>query len=92
MAIGALDAAEKMNYRVPEDFAIVGFANIPAASWVRPQLSTVAQFPDQMGTLLARAPFDRIQGEYNGPSRGYEVPVVFLSEPRPEIRAINAQR
>ena len=78
MAIGALDAAEKMNYGVPEDIAIVGFDNIPAASWVRPQLSTVAQFPDQMGTLLARAPFDRIQGEYNGPSRRYEVPCRFF--------------
>jgi DNA-binding LacI/PurR family transcriptional regulator len=73
MAIGALDAAEKMNYRVPEDIAIIGFDNIPAASWVRPQLSTVAQFPDQMGSLLAKALFERIQGEYNGPGRRYEV-------------------
>ena len=78
MAIGALDAAEKMNYRVPEDIAIIGFDNIPAASWVRPQLSTVAQFPDQMGSLLAKALFDRIQGEYDGPSRRYEVPCRFF--------------
>ena len=78
IAIGALAAAEDMNYRVPEDIAIIGFDDIPAASWVRPQLSTVAQYPDEMGTLLAKALFERIQGEYNGPSRRFEVPCRFL--------------
>ncbi|HEX9385539.1 MAG TPA: LacI family DNA-binding transcriptional regulator [Anaerolineales bacterium] len=78
IAIGALDAAEKMNYRVPEDIAIIGFDDIPAASWVRPQLSTVAQYPDQMGTLLANALFDRIQNKYNGPGRCFEVPCHFF--------------
>jgi LacI family transcriptional regulator len=77
IAIGALAAAEDMNYRVPEDIAIIGFDDIPAASWVRPQLSTVAQYPAEMGTLLANALFQRIQGEYNGPSRRYEVPCQF---------------
>ena len=78
MAIGALDAAEKMNYRVPEDIAIIGFDDIPAASWVRPQLSTVAQYPGEMGTLLANALFDRIQNKYNGPGRRFEVPCRFF--------------
>lgn len=78
IAIGALDAAEKMNYRVPEDIAIIGFDDIPAASWVRPQLSTVAQYPGEMGTLLAKALFERIAGEYDGPSRRFEVPCRFF--------------
>jgi len=78
IAIGALAAAEEMNYRVPEDIAIIGFDDIPAASWVRPQLSTVAQFPGEMGTLLAKALFERIRGEYNGPSRRFEVPCHFF--------------
>src|SRR6266508_1371648 len=78
IAIGALDAAEKMNYRVPEDIAIIGFDDIPAASWVRPQLTTVAQYPDQMGTLLANALFDRIQNKYNGHGRCFEVPCHFF--------------
>ncbi len=59
IAIGALAAAEDMNYRVPEDIAIIGFDDIPAASWVRPHLSTVAQYPAEMGTLLANALFER---------------------------------
>ena len=78
IAIGALAAAEDMNYRVPEDIAILGFDDIPAAAWVRPQLSTVAQYPAQMGTLLANALFERISGEYNGPSRRFEVPCRFF--------------
>ena len=78
IAIGALAAAEDMNYRVPEDIAIIGFDDIPAASWVRPHLSTVAQYPAEMGTLLANALFERIQGEYSGPSRRFEVPCRFF--------------
>jgi LacI family transcriptional regulator len=78
IAIGALEAAEEMNYRVPEDIAIIGFDDIPAASWVRPRLSTVAQYPGEMGTLLANALFERIQGEYSGLGRRFEVPCRFI--------------
>jgi DNA-binding LacI/PurR family transcriptional regulator len=74
LAIGALEAALEMNYRIPEDLAIIGFDDIPAASWVRPRLTTVAQHPGEMGTILAKALFQRILGEYSGPSRRYEVP------------------
>jgi len=74
IAIGALEAAEEMNYSIPEDIAIMGFDDIPAASWVRPRLTTIAQYPAEMGTYLATALFERILGEYSGPSRRYEVP------------------
>jgi LacI family transcriptional regulator len=78
MAIGALEAAEEMNYRVPEDIAIMGFDDIPAASWVRPRLTTVAQYPGEMGVILAKALFQRIQGQYSGPGRRFEVPCRFI--------------
>lgn len=78
IAIGALEAAEEMNYRVPEDIAIIGFDDIPAASWVRPRLTTVAQYPGEMGTHLAKALFERIQGDYTGSSRRFEVPCRFI--------------
>jgi len=78
IAIGALEAAEEMHCRVPEDIAIIGFDDIPAASWVRPRLSTVAQYPGEMGALLAKALFQRILGEYSGPSRHFEVPCRFI--------------
>lgn len=78
LAIGALEAALDLNYRVPEDIAIVGFDDIPAASWVRPRLTTVAQYPGEMGMLLAKSLFERIEGEYSGPRRAFEVPCQFI--------------
>jgi DNA-binding LacI/PurR family transcriptional regulator len=74
MALGALKAADDLRLRVPQDVAVVGFDDIPPASWVRPRLTTVAQHPGEMGLRLAHALFERIQGEYDGPGRRYEVP------------------
>jgi LacI family transcriptional regulator len=78
MAIGALDTVQQCGLDVPRDVAIVGFDDIPAALWVRPQLTTVAQYPGEMGRLLAEALFERLAGNYNGPGRRYEVPCRFL--------------
>lgn len=78
MAIGAMEAVFQAGLRIPEDVAIVGFDDIPEASWVRPRLTTVAQHPDQMGQLLSAALFERIQGEYDGPGRRLEVPCRFV--------------
>jgi DNA-binding LacI/PurR family transcriptional regulator len=78
IAIGALEMAEEMNCRVPEDIAIIGFDDIPASSWVRPRLSTIAQYPGEMGSLMANALFERILGEYSGPGRRFEVPCRFI--------------
>ena len=74
MAIGALETALELGYRVPEDIAIIGFDNIPDASWVRPRLTSVAQYPEKMGYLLAKTLFQRLQGDYSGPGRRFEVP------------------
>ncbi len=59
MAIGALQAAEQLGRRIPEDVAVIGFDDIPAASWVRPRLTTVTQYPGRMAQLLAEALFER---------------------------------
>lgn len=62
MAIGAMLAAEALQARVPEDVAVVGFDDIPAASWLRPRLTTVAQPATAIGQYLASAIFNRIEG------------------------------
>lgn len=44
MALGAMDAARKIfKLRIPEDLSIVGFDNIPMASWHDYELTTAAQ-------------------------------------------------
>ncbi|SEL36690.1 DNA-binding transcriptional regulator, LacI/PurR family [Roseovarius nanhaiticus] len=43
MALAALDAARRMGVGVPEDVAVVGFDDIPMASWESYRLTTVRQ-------------------------------------------------
>ena len=43
VAVGAMEAARKAGVRIPEDLSIVGFDDLPQASWVNPPLTTVAQ-------------------------------------------------
>jgi DNA-binding LacI/PurR family transcriptional regulator len=78
IAIGALEAAEEMNYRVPKDIAIIGFDDIPEAQWVRPRLTTVAQYPGEMGRHLAQMLFERIDSDGNSPRQVFEVPCRFI--------------
>ncbi len=78
MAIGAMEAIKQANLTIPEDIAIVGFDNIPAASWVSPSLTTIAQHPGKMGMHLSKAIFERINGEYNGASRRIEITLDFI--------------
>ncbi len=69
MAIGALNCVLDCGLRIPEDVAIVGFDNIPMTTLVRPKLTTIAQFPVEIGHLLAQALFERIEQSYTGPRR-----------------------
>lgn len=74
MALGCLMATTNLGLSVPGDVALVGFDDIPEAARVCPPLTTIAQFPREMGTHLANALFERIEGVYSGPSRAFEVP------------------
>jgi LacI family transcriptional regulator len=78
MAIGAMEAVKQNNLKIPDDIAVVGFDNIPAASWIYPPLTTIAQYPEKMGEQLSKALFQRIHGEYSGPSRRFEIPLDFI--------------
>ena len=48
-AIGLIRAAEAAGCSVPADLAVVGFDDIPFASYVRPTLTTIAQKKAEMG-------------------------------------------
>jgi LacI family transcriptional regulator len=62
MAIGAMEVAKKRGIRIPEDLGIVGFDDIPAASWISPKLTTVTQFPREIGRIMAEMVFERLAG------------------------------
>jgi len=74
MAIGAMGAAREQGVCIPRDVALVGFDDVPAASWLSPALTTIAQYPYEMGERLAEALFERIAGGVKGPGRRFKVP------------------
>jgi LacI family transcriptional regulator len=48
-AIGVMHAAAEMNLRIPDDLSIMGYDDLPVASYMVPQLTTIAQPLDDMG-------------------------------------------
>lgn len=63
IAIGAIAAFKERALRVPEDVAVVGFDDIPAASYVSPPLTTVHQDTLAAGQALVDNLIRLIEGE-----------------------------
>jgi LacI family transcriptional regulator len=62
VAFGALDAARRLRIDVPGDLSIVGFDDIPMASWESFSLTTVRQPLTDMARNAARRLIARIEG------------------------------
>jgi len=54
LAIGAMEGAREKGLRVPEDLSVIGFDDIPMASFISPALNTIRQPAYDMGTDGAR--------------------------------------
>ena len=63
LAIGAIRALDETGRQVPQDVAVVGFDDIPAASYAHPPLSTVQQSTQVAGALLVDNLLKMIEGE-----------------------------
>jgi DNA-binding LacI/PurR family transcriptional regulator len=59
-ALGALDAARELRVNVPDDLSIIGFDDIPAASWIAYNLTTVRQPINTMIDLSIQLLLERI--------------------------------
>jgi LacI family transcriptional regulator len=64
IGFGVVDAARSLGVRVPDDVSIVGFDDVPMASWEVFQLTTVRQPLADMASAAARMLAERI--EYAG--------------------------
>ena len=62
IAIGAMRALAEAGRRVPDDVALIGFDDIPAAALGTPALTTVAQNHRRAGEMLVDALVDQIEG------------------------------
>jgi LacI family transcriptional regulator len=69
IAFGAMAVLDEAGLRVPEDMALVGFDDIPAAASFRPPLTTVRQPLEAMGRLAAEYVCRLIAGETDEPLR-----------------------
>jgi DNA-binding LacI/PurR family transcriptional regulator len=65
-AIGMLSAARSAGIRVPEDFSVVGYDDLPMAAWTTPALTTVRQPIVEKGRLAASLLIRRLQGKVIG--------------------------
>jgi LacI family transcriptional regulator len=66
MALGAMQALRERGIRIPEDMAVVGFDDIPAASLVHPGLTTISQTPHALGAKSAEILLSRLTGRRSG--------------------------
>ena len=62
IAIGALEACQKLGLEVPSDVSIIGVDDIPMASWSMISLTTIRQSIGDIGALAARRLAARIEG------------------------------
>lgn len=63
MAVGAIDALNRAGRRVPDDVAVVGFDDSPAALSARPQLTTVRQPFRRISQEMVRLLLARLDGQ-----------------------------
>ena len=53
IAVGVLDAAGKLGYKVPDDFCVTGFDNFDKAAFYSPKITTVGYIREDVGYLCA---------------------------------------
>ena len=75
LAFGAMAALRDADLRIPEDVALIGFDDIPAARLVCPPLTTIAQHPERLGARAAELLLERLAG--GGPPEGRHVEMPF---------------
>lgn len=66
-AIGMYDTFASAGHRLPDDQAIVGFDDIPAARYVVPSLTSVYQPLDELAKLAVELLYDQLRGVHVPP-------------------------
>jgi LacI family transcriptional regulator len=79
MALGAMLAIREAKMRIPEDIALVGLDDIPAAKLVHPPLTTLTQMQEDIGRTAAEMIFERIEGTAPDKSRLVEMPYKLIA-------------
>jgi DNA-binding LacI/PurR family transcriptional regulator len=67
IALGAIEAAEALGLRVPDDLAVTGWDDVMAARHARPALTTVRQPMRALGAWAAHRLDERLAGDESDP-------------------------
>ena len=67
MAIGAYEAADKYNIKIPDDISIIGHDGIIYSELVNPRLTTMVQPKKKLGEIAAGLLINIISGKVNDP-------------------------
>jgi DNA-binding LacI/PurR family transcriptional regulator len=62
IAFGAMTAAREAGLSIPEEFAVVGYDDIPAAAFACPPLTTVRSLAFEQGKIAGEAMIDLVNG------------------------------
>lgn len=68
MALGALKTARDAGLQVPQDVALVGFDDVPAASVIEPALTTVRQPIERLGSIAVEVLLSVLESEQDDAS------------------------
>jgi LacI family transcriptional regulator len=77
MAIGAIQAIQAANLKVPEDISIVGFDDIEVARYINPSLTTVRMTLLEMASIATNTLISSIENNSNF-SANYTLPIDLI--------------
>ena len=77
VAIGIIKEAKRTGVKVPDQLAVVGYDDIPAAEVIEPTLTTVRQPKLEMGDYAINMIVDKIEGRESG-IKHKELPTKFI--------------
>lgn len=60
VALGAIQELQEMKLKVPQDVAVIGFSNEPFTNFLELSISTIDQFPLEMGKMTAKVFLEQI--------------------------------
>jgi DNA-binding LacI/PurR family transcriptional regulator len=66
LAIGAMTAIREAGLSIPEDFAVVGYDDIPSAAFAYPPLTTIRSHPFEQGKMVGEAIIALVDGKKIG--------------------------
>lgn len=59
-ALGAIQELKSKGFKVPNDFSVIGFANEPFTKFMELSISTIDQFPLEMGRMTAKVFLEQV--------------------------------